>query len=444
MLARRWLIPLIFALTASRPAFAQSVALTEAPLVDGCVRNEITMELDGKITVQQGGKNVSFPHKASAKHVYLERYLEAKDAVAEKAARHYQTAEGTITFNDQPARRSLRPERAFLVTQRVKDQLVTFSLKGPLSREEMELTEHFDTLAVAALAPGKTVNVGDSWKLATAAAVLLCDLDGLTEHDLTCKLDAVKDGKATVKITGSASGIDMGALVKLLVNASYDFDVTAQRVVAVEWKQSEQRQQGPVSPALSADLTIRLTRTPIEEPTELNKIALVPIPAGPEVPANLAGLLYKDGKGRYEFQHARDWHVVSPDDSDQLVLRLMERGDFVAQVTVTAWKKIDAKDVIAVEEFAELMSKTPGWEETTRIQATAVDEKGFHKVYRVTGTGKLDGVEAWQSFYLLVSPQGQQVIVTFTSPPTRGPGFQERGLDLALIRTFVFPTAEEK
>ena len=335
MLARRWLLSLIVAAAALPAAHAQTVTLTEAPLVDGCVKNELTLTLDGKITVQQQGKNVTFPHKATAKHVYLERYLEAKGAVADKAARHYLTAEGTITFNtDATTKRALRPERAFLVTHRTKDGLVTYGLKGPLSREEMELTEHFDTLAVAALVPGKDVAVGDRWKLANPAAVLLCDLDGLTEHDLTCKLEKVAAGRATVAITGSATGIDLGAQVKMLVTGAYEFDTAAKRVVQVTWKQSEQRQQGPVSPALSADVTITLARTPIPEPTELNKFALVPIPTG-DVPATLTNVAYKDGKGRFEFQHGRDWHVVSPDVGDQLVLRLLERGDFIAQATVT-------------------------------------------------------------------------------------------------------------
>ena len=88
------------------------------------------------------------------------------------------------------------------------------------------------------------------------------------------------------------------------------------------------------------------------------------------------------------------------------------------------------------------MTKSPGWEEQTRIDSKALDETGFHKVYRLTASGKLDGVEAWQAFYLLISPTGEQVIVTFTSPPTRGPAVQERGLDMALIRTFTFPTPE--
>src|SRR5436305_285900 len=81
-------------------------------------------------------------------------------------------------------------------------------------------------------------------------------------------------------------------------------------VVGIEWKQSDQGQQGPVSPALSADVVIQLKRTPIAEPAELSQIALVQVPAEPS--PELINLHYRDAKGRFEFQHGRDWHVVSP------------------------------------------------------------------------------------------------------------------------------------
>ena len=47
-------------------------------------------------------------------------------------------------------------------------------------------------------------------------------------------------------------------------------------------------------------------------------------------------LEYRDPKGRFELLHAREWQMVSQTE-DHAVLRLLERGDFVAQVTVTSW-----------------------------------------------------------------------------------------------------------
>src|SRR5437868_479166 len=110
MIARSWLTSMLVGLLAVHGAWAQNVNLTEGPLKDCCVRNELSMDLTGKITIKQNGKDVSFPHRAQANHVYLERLLEINGPVADKAARYYLSAESVIRFNnDAPAKRTLRP-----------------------------------------------------------------------------------------------------------------------------------------------------------------------------------------------------------------------------------------------------------------------------------------------------------------------------------------------
>src|SRR3954471_20162843 len=111
MIRRRVLMSLVLALSVAGAARAQSVDLTEAPLADRCFRIELALDLKGKITVQQQGETVSFPHEAAARHVYLERVLHATGAVADKTARHYEKAEAAITFNKQTGKRTLRRER---------------------------------------------------------------------------------------------------------------------------------------------------------------------------------------------------------------------------------------------------------------------------------------------------------------------------------------------
>ncbi len=428
MTAPRLLISIALALAAAGAGRAQSVDLSEAPLADRCFRIELTLALKGKITVQQQGETASFPHEAQARHIFLERVMHAAGGAIDKAARHYQKAEAAITFNKQTSRRTLRPERASMVAYRRKDQLLVYSPKGILSREEKELTEHFDSLSVAALVPGKTVKLGESWRLATPVALALCDLDGLTAHDLTCKLEEIKGDVATVGIAGTVSGIAQGAQVKVLVDAHYEFDRKESRVVAVTWQQSEQRQQGPISPAMSADVTIRLKRRAIAEPVELSEFALVPSQAEPT--AELLNLQHSDRKGRYELHFGRDWHVVSAESSPQLVLRLMDRGDFIAQATISPWKRSDPKAVVSLEQFYELMKTTPGWQEEEVLEKNELKQPRGHAVYRVTASGTLNEVKAVQSFYLVVSPQGEQLIVSFAVVPSQVQRLETRNLEL--------------
>ncbi len=440
MLSRRLMICVLASLVAPSLLHAQTVDLTEAPLADRCLRNELTMELDGKITVKQDGKDMSYPHKAQAKHVFMERFLEVNGSVAGKVGRFYTAADGTVIFNNlDSSKRSLRADRRFLVTQRVNGQIVSFSPKGALTREEMELTEHFDTMALAGLVPGKTIEVGKSWAIPNNVVLALCELDGVTEQKLEGTLEAVKGNIAACKVAGKAAGINLGAQVEMEINARFDFDIKQQRIVALEWKENDKRLQGPITPALVAEVSIKLTRTPIEEPEELNKFALVKVPEGATPPASLTNLHHQDAKKRFELSHARDWHVTSPEDSAQLVMRHIERGDFIAQATITAWKKIDVTNVIALEKFADDMAKTPGWAEEKEISREQLKNtpKGQHTVYRVAASGSLDGVRTVQYFYLIVSPQGEQLIATFSVVPQQVQRMGSR--DLEMVREIVFP-----
>ena len=114
MLIRRLLICVLAGFCATGTLRAQSANLTEAPLVDRSVRNEISMVLAGKITAKQDGKTVVFPHKATARHVFMERYLDANGPIAAKAARFYTTAESAIVFDNNDSSKRHASARAAL------------------------------------------------------------------------------------------------------------------------------------------------------------------------------------------------------------------------------------------------------------------------------------------------------------------------------------------
>ena len=126
MRAGSWPLGILVSLAVVAGAHAQTVDLTEAPLADKCFRIDLTFNLQGKITVQQKGEPISFPHEAEGRHVYVERVLEASGGIAQKTVRHYEKAEALITFNKQAgSKKALRPEG------RVPDDRAVARLPGP-------------------------------------------------------------------------------------------------------------------------------------------------------------------------------------------------------------------------------------------------------------------------------------------------------------------------
>ena len=419
---------------------AQGVDLTEAPLPDSHVRIELTLDLQGTITLKQESKDAHFSQTARAKHEYHERLLEVRDGLGLKAGRLYSLGEVTLGVEGESTRRQLNPNHALVLLLRKRlDEKPRPLSQSPFTREELELTEHFDTLAVPGLVPGKTVQVGDQWQVAKHVVQALCGFDALGKHDLTCSLKEVKGDFAQVKMIGSAQGIDVGAQVNLLIEGSWSFDLKNRRLVSLVWKQTEERGASPVNPKIKATVAIALKRTPSEPVAKLNNFALVPLPDGAK-PEHYR-LTYNDPQGRFSFQHGRDWLVTSPPGHSQLVMRLLDdRGGYVAQATITPLKKRGpAEAEKSVDAFAEEMAEAPGWNPTKEIERKG-DLGHPHKytVHRVSASGQHLGVECIQSFVYITRPEGDQVLVTFSMPPNQAANLNGRDEDI--VRTLAFST----
>jgi hypothetical protein len=409
-------------------ATAQTVRLEEAPLVDACYRAKLTLDLHGKITFLSNGKTRTVTHAATAEHVFVERVLQAKGAMAEKAARVYEVAKANIA--GQP--RVLRPERSFMVAHRIKDQLVTYSPKGPLFDDEMDLTEHFDMLALPGLLPGKEVKVGENWGVPPAVVQAICGLDGLdaqAKQALTCELKAVQGNRALIEIRGIVKGIQLGAPVSIVIGADsrLHFDLKDKRIVKVEWRQNDERPQGPANPNLSADVTIFVERTPIAQPAELNDFAMVQVPAGLPT-AKHTNIEYRDPKEKYSFEHSREWQFVGERDGKRILKLLTARGDYVSDAILMPWR---GPKIASAKDFKEQMDQTPGWEATDEAQLDeAVKHPAGYTVYRVAAPGKLEGAPAFRTVYLIGNTTGQQMLITFITPPNQVNNLETRDLTL--------------
>jgi hypothetical protein len=414
---------------AAAAARAETYPINETAQAGDCFHVRLDLKLSGELRVYKGGEPLPLKLEAVAAHEYPERVLSAGAAgLPEKAARHYETARATITVAGEKSERTLRPDRRLIVAQRYKDQPLVYSPAGALTRDELDLTaSHFDSLCVTGLLPVKPVALGETWKVPSGVVQAACNFEGLADHDLTGKLEEVKDNVATFRITGKAAGIDLGAMVKVTVEATGRFDLAAKRLVALDWTQKDEREQGPASPAMATSSTVTLRRQAVEQPESLSDVALVSVPPEPTPPLSLTQLDFHDPKGRYALLHAREWHLVSQTET-HTVLRLMERGDFVAQVTVTPWTPAGKGKHLSPEDFKDAMAATPGWQPEKELQAGEVPQDGGRWVYRLSVLGQLDGVDVLQNFYLIASPDGEQVVVTFSLNPKQADKLGARDL----------------
>jgi hypothetical protein len=419
-------------LVAASASLAQTYPLVETVKAGDCFRLSLDMKLSGEIRLRQDGKMVPIKLQGTGLHEFPERVLAVgSTGLPEKVARIYDQAKVLITRGRDESAMTLRPDRKLIVAQRHDDQPLLYSPAGSLSRDELDVTEHLDVLNLVGLLPGKAVAVGESWKIPSPVVQALCNFEGLTEHSLTGKLESVKGGIAVFTVSGSAAGIDVGALAKLKIEATGRFDLNAKRLIGLDWKQQDERDQGPVSPATAIETKIALKRASIPQPDALSDVALISVPADFKVPPPLVQLDLRDPKDRFSLLHGREWHVVAQNDK-HLVMRLMERGDFIAQVTLSPWEDAPkGQKHLSPEAFKEAMNDIPGWEPEKELQSGEVPTDKDHWIYRFSVQGQMDGVEVLQNFYLVAGPKGEQVILTFTMTPKQADKLGARDLSFA-------------
>jgi hypothetical protein len=426
----RFLGSLVSMLLLVTGAGAEPVAVGETLQAGDCFQIQLEMTLTGQLRISQQGNTSKLKLEAGGALAYTEKVLSATpDQLADRVARRYETARASILVGIDKSERTLRPERRLIVAQRHKDTPLVYCPAGSLTRDEADLTaQHFDTLFLTGLLPPKAVAVGDTWKVPSHVIQALCNFEGVTEQDVTGKLDEGKDQTATLTFSGTATGIDGGALVKAKVEATAQFDRTSKRLVRLEWKQGDEREQGPVSPASSLQTAWTLTRKPVAVPDSLNEVALVAVPDGFAPAAALTALEHRDREGRYRVQYPREWQIVG-NTTSHLVLRYMDRGDFLAQATIAPWAKGATGKPLPPEELKDVVGRTPGWVPEQELQAGAVPGL-TNQVHRLAVAGKLDGVAVVQNFYLVTGANGEQAVVTFTMTPKQAEKFGARDLNL--------------
>ena len=427
----------LVALIAFCPLASAQVNLAEAPVNGECSRFSVELDLAGKMFISQDGQKQTVRLEAKARHVFAERVLALADNMPSRSARHYEDAVASAVVDVEKVNRALPADRRLIVANRTSEGPFCYSPAGPLTRDELDLvTEHFNPQCLAGLLPGKAVNVNDTWEIAPAAALAAGQFDGLVAHKLVGKLVSVADGKATFSIEGTAEGIENGSKVGLAITATGVFDVAAKRVVSLTWKQKDDRDQGPVSPASQVDVTVTLKREALAQPPkELDDAVLAVLPKA-EVPPAMTALRHADPKGAYSLTYPRDWHITGQTDQ-HLVLRLLDKGEFVAQATVALWKKAEPGKHTPAEDFKKAVNSAPGWTAARVIEDGETTLADGRWLYRIAAEGKMEELAVIQTFHLLAGPGGDQVAVTFAMKPEKAKGFGAR--DKEFVGAIAFP-----
>ena len=440
---------------------AGPLVLREATRVGSATRVEITLSARGEIRLAsasgaasrsnaedkgkakelESGPATTFPLKSDVRIEYIERVMKVDPSGrAALVVRRAFRAGSAVNVGTRPTSTSLRGAVAILAAVPVPGGVDVYSPLGPLTRPELDVLETpGDPLTLTGLLPDREVAAGDRWKVGEAAAKALCSYDTITSNTVEARLDSADEERAVVRLSGEARGARLGGDGTIVCEGSFTFDRKTGLIARLTLDRAETRRPGLVEEGLDVKSTLNVTRKPAEAPPELGDATLAKLALGAD-PARLR-LLYQSPDGRYALAHDRDWHLFH-EDVRAAVLKRVEGGELVAQCNLAVGPNAGKGRHQDLGQFRQDVKRGLGGRFSQFLgEGEPEGDPGGHFRYKVGVQGRQGDLGLIWYYYLVASPEGDQVVATFTLADTRLKAFGSE--DERLMGSFRWTTPAE-
>jgi hypothetical protein len=400
----------------SAPALAASDVVDFRPAAQmGSYRQaKVVVEVEGKLKLNADGQEVKhLPLKVQGELNYVERVLsQSKQWSEARLVRSYQSAQAKIRLHESDLTNELRPERRIIAVESNAKDSVLFSPQGPLTREELDLIAAPGSgLALEALLPPRATKVGSQWQLGEATASRLLGLEAVSQQDVVCTLDSVKDNIAIISFAGKVSGAVGGVSSDSELKGKLNFDLKQRAVTWLTLACKENRAIGHAQPGFEVVTTLRMVVAPSQPAAALSDKALAGLPlkaAGGQT------LIELDSEAAgFQLRHDRRWSVML-ERNDLAVLRLVDRGDLIAQCNITPRSPLAKDEQLSMEGFQDDVKRVLGKNFEEMVEATEESgDNGLH-VLRVVVAGKVGELPIQWTYYHLSDDKGHRASLVFT------------------------------
>ena len=355
----------------------------------------------------------------------------ARPASKGKAVRWVTQAAAAINGEVRPTASGLRPGLALLVAERATAEaaVVVVSPAGPMTRSELELVQGLgDPLTLADFLPRESVAKGRPWKLAESAVVALTGYDALKSSTMEATLEQLDETAARIRLKGEVHGSALGGAGTITCEGFLNFDRKAGLVDRLEVNRVESRQPGAVEAGLDVKSTLTVLRRPARLAPELDDAALANLTLDTSPRRQLLQLIAPDGK--YNLLHDRQWHIYW-DDPKLIVLKRFDKGKVVAQCNLAAGPGAGKGRHQDLAQFRDDLRRSLKQRFVRFLGAGEVDGDpagGFR--YKVGVQGREGELGVLWDYYLIASPEGDQLLATFTLAEEDAAAFGTQDLEI--------------
>jgi hypothetical protein len=348
-----------------------------------------------------------------------------------RAVRHVIQAASTINGEIRATSALIRPEVSLLIAERreIDGPVIVVSPSGPLTWSELELVQGLgDPLVLADLLPEKAVQVGEVWRVREAGAKALSGYDSITSNTLDATLESADAVHARIRARGQIQGSALGGPGTMSCDGFLTFDRQKGLVDHVDVNRAEIRQPGPIEAGLDIKSTLRVTRQAAVPPATISDSALRGVDL--TVTPRRELLLLTAPGGRAIVLHDRRWHLFWQDPK-LTVLKRLDRGQVIAQCNLAAGPSAGKGRHQDPNQFRDDVRRALKSRFVQFIGAGEVDGNaagGFR--YKVGVQGREGDLGVVWYYYLLASPEGEQLLATFTLIEDHVKAFADQDLEM--------------
>ena len=367
---------------------------------------EVLLEVGGDLLVKDEKEKKAHQLKTSVvgTMVYDGRSAATPTPTSTRGVRQYRRCDAVIKIDKGSTKARLRDDRRLIAVAADNRDATLFCPTAPLSEEELDLIEiPACSLLVERLLPDRPVAPGDQWQHSEDLLICFLNLDAISQSDVTTTFKQATDDAAQLEVAGTVQGAVEGASTEIEIKGRYKYDLQAKRITWLALLVKEKRSIGNVSPGVDVTARLQMKIVPGTNNPALSDEALSSIK--PE-PAPEQTLLEFTSKGGFQFLYDRAWHVVN-ETNEAATLRLVDRGELIAQCNASALAKVEA---------GKLASRWHAFKRTCRSRSAIISSSSSRLARRKTRLGRRPAVSSPAAR----SSRSRSNGTTISWPTTRG------------------------
>jgi hypothetical protein len=282
------------------------------------------------------------------------------------------------------------------------------------------------------------VKIDQSWQIPDWAVARLMGLDIVNQHDVTGKLTDVKENIATIALQGKLAGAIGGVTSEIELTGKLNFDLKQRTITWLALGFQENRAIGHAQPGFEVAGKVRMVAAPIRAAEVVNNAALANLPVAATRETTLIDFA-ADSAG-YSLAHDRRWNVML-DRHDATILRLVDRGDLVAQCNISRLPTLAKGEQLTLEAFQDDVKKTLGKNFGQIVEAAQETGDNDVRMLRVIVSGSTADLPIQWSYYHLSDGTGNRASFVFTIEGSLVQRFAQ--IDRELVSAFRFQVGKQ-